>query len=67
MVKKYFCLCFFIVFSWQNISANEGLSRSGLTELTLGQTLNSVFLAYQSSYALDLYYRQTVGLSILYV
>lgn len=40
-------------------------SNQGLSELTIGQSLNSIFLTLEGSYALDLYYRQTVGLSIL--
>ncbi len=42
-----------------------GEENTGLTELTIGQSLNSVFLTIETSYAFDLYYRQTVGLSIM--
>lgn len=40
-------------------------TNQGLSELTIGQSLNSVFLTLEGSYALDLYFRQTIGLSIL--
>ncbi|MCP4137301.1 MAG: hypothetical protein GY754_40410 [bacterium] len=58
------CILISVVFSSMDLRAAD--YREGLTELTIGQTMNAVFLSIESAYAFDLYYRQTIGMSILF-